>query len=115
MKATRPEAVESITVTIQNKRVPVSVKEIIYIRADKPYLNIQTPTGRYLHTGTLKEMLGKLEDGGFIRVHRSTILNRAFVAHFKSRSNGDYDVTLKNGEVVRMSRNYYASFRAIIG
>ncbi|WP_162054582.1 LytTR family DNA-binding domain-containing protein [Pontibacter pamirensis] len=47
-------------------------------------------------------------------MHRSTIVNTAQVEHIRSRSNGDYDVTLKNGEVVRMSRNYYPAFKELV-
>lgn len=103
-----------ISISVQNKQIPIPVKDVICIQADRPYINIHTCSGQYLYTATLKEMLLKLGSHRFVRIHRSTIVNTSQVAQFKSRSNGDYDVTLKNGEVLRMSRNYYAAFRALM-
>lgn len=105
--------VEFISVQIQNKVIPIATKEIICIQADRPYVRIYTSAGQYLHTSTLKEMHSTLATCGFVRVHRTTIINPRFVEYIKSRSNGDYDITLKEGEVVRMSRNYYRSFREV--
>jgi hypothetical protein len=100
-----------VFVSIQNKLIPIATKDIVCIQADRPYINIHTSEGKYLHTDTLKEMQSKLGNDRFVRIHRSTIINREFVKYIKSRSNGDYDITLTNGEAVRMSRNYYTSFR----
>lgn len=103
-----------IPVSVQNKLIPIPVKDVICIQADRPYVRIHTCNGQYLHAATLKDMLTKLGPHRFVRIHRSTIVNTVQVEHIKSRSNGDYDVTLKNGEVVRMSRNYYAAFRELM-
>ncbi len=103
-----------IPVSIHNKVVPVPVKDVLFISADKPYINIHTLSGNYLHTATLKEMEEKLAPSRFVRIHRATIVNTTQVAHYKSRSNGDYDITLTNGAVVRMSRNYYAGFKKVM-
>ncbi len=102
---------EFISVSVQNKLIPIPAKDVICIQADRPYVSIHTCTGKYLHTATLKDMLTKLGTHRFVRIHRSTIVNTEQVEHIRSRANGDYDVTFKNGEVVRMSRNYYATFR----
>lgn len=106
--------VDFITVSVQNKRIPIAVREIMYVQSDRPYISIHTASGSYLHSSTLREMEASLGDQ-FVRIHRSTIVNREFVRHLTSRANGDYDITLKNGDVVRISRNYYSSFRAVLG
>lgn len=103
-----------ISISVHNKQIPIPVKEVICIQADRPYVSIHTCSGQYLHAATLKDMLTKLGSPRFVRIHRSTIVNTEQVEHIKSRSNGDYDVTLKNGELVRMSRNYYAAFRELM-
>ncbi|WP_162055422.1 LytR/AlgR family response regulator transcription factor [Pontibacter pamirensis] len=103
-----------IPVSVQNKLIPIPAKDVICIQADRPYVKIHTCSGQYLHAATLKDMLTKLGAHRFVRIHRSTIVNTAQVEHIRSRSNGDYDVTLKNGEVVRMSRNYYPAFKELM-
>jgi two-component system, LytTR family, response regulator len=100
-----------ISVSFQNKLIPIPVEEIVCMRSDRPYVRIHTCDGSYLHASTLKDMLDKLSISGFVRVHRSTVVNLSFVACLTSRANGDYDITMKNGEEVRMSRNYFPAFK----
>lgn len=113
-RLTADQGVEFISVSVKGKLIPIPVKDIICIGADRPYVRIHTDSGEYLHASTLKDILALLSSRKFVRVHRSTIINTKFVRHIKSRANGDYDVTLKNGVVVRMSRNYYAAFKNIV-
>ncbi|WP_250629758.1 LytTR family DNA-binding domain-containing protein [Aureibaculum algae] len=57
-------------------------------------------------------MAKQLDNKAFIRVHKSTIVNFNKVASFKSRLNGDYDIFLKNGVKLRLSRTYVANFKS---
>ena len=103
-----------IPVSVQNRLIPVPVDEILYIRADRPYISLRTLNGSYLHAATLRAMQERLNPLHFVRVHRSLIVNMKQVGHYKSRSNGDYDITLKNGDVLRMSRNYFSGFKKLL-
>lgn len=109
-----PELPDFISVSAQNRLIPVPVNEVLYIRADRPYISLQTCKGCYLHAATLKDMQAKLNPLQFVRVHRSVIVNIKLVGHYTSRSNGDYDITMKNGGVVRMSRNYFPGFKKLL-
>lgn len=88
------------------KIIPVSVSNIYYISSDHPYIAIHTATKKHLYSSTLKQMGNELDSNQFIRVHRSTIINIKKVSELKSRLNGDYDLVLDNGIVLRMSRNF---------
>ncbi|MGB0176143.1 MAG: LytR/AlgR family response regulator transcription factor [Owenweeksia sp.] len=92
------------------KTILIDQKEILYIKAEKPYIAIHTHSKTYLDPSTLKAMIAKL-DSGFIRIHKSTIVNTRFVTSFRSRQNGDYDIYLCDGSELRLSRNYAAGFR----
>lgn len=109
-----PEFPDFISVSVQNRLIPVPVNEVLYIRADRPYISLHTSKGSYLHAATLKNMHAQLNPLHFVRVHRSVIVNMRQVEHYTSRSNGDYDITMKNGEVVRMSRNYFPEFKKLL-
>ena len=41
-----------------------------------------------------------------MRVHRSFLVNRAYVKSARHRGNGEYEITLANGDVVMSSRTY---------
>ena len=92
----------------------VSFESIYYIKADSPYVVVQTEGDRYLHTSSLKKVAEEL-DTRFVKIHRSCIVNMNKVISYKSRLNGDYDVSLSGDVQVRLSRNYAKKFKAVIG
>lgn len=102
---------EFIQVHTSNKIIPLATKEILYLKADRPYIAIVTREGRYLQASTLRKILAHLDSNCFIRIHRSSIVNVHYISFLKSRSNGDYDIHMENGEVIRMSRNYSQAFK----
>lgn len=102
----------TLLVSQGNVHTAVAVDEILYITATTPYVNIHLPHKKYLHNETLRSMLEKLDDQKFVRVHKSTIIHIRQVRSYTSRSNGDYDVTMSDGFVVRLSRNYAADFKS---
>jgi len=102
---------QNIAIPTGKKHVVVPVDEIYCICASSPYISIQTAHQQYLYSSSLKEIHTKLNPDSFIRIHKSTILNTQKVLSYQSRLNGDYDITLENQVVLRMSRNYAKSFK----
>ena len=100
-----------IRVMHQNKIVLLSGKDIMYIHAERPYIAIVTGDKRYLHSTSLKSFLEENPSENFIRIHKSTVVNIHYIKSYKSRKNGDYDVTMANGDILRASRNYSSYFR----
>jgi two-component system response regulator LytT len=90
------------------------VEDILYLTADSPYVAIHTGEKRYLHQVSLREMEQSLAPLGFVRIHRSTIIKKDQVQGYKSRQNGDYDLTLSTGVVLRLSRRYAAQFKTLM-
>ncbi|HMP28396.1 MAG TPA: LytTR family DNA-binding domain-containing protein, partial [Saprospiraceae bacterium] len=72
-----------------------------------------TAKSKFLYQVSLKSLQNSLNPQQFVRIHRTTIVNTQSINTLKSRLNGDYDITMSNSEVLRMSRNYYANFRTI--
>ena len=90
----------------------VEVHDIYQITAETPYISIQLKDKKHLHTETLKSISTQLDNKTFVRVHKSTIVNLDKVISLKSRLNGDYDIFLKNGVELRLSRTYVANFKS---
>lgn len=74
-------------------------------------VNEERPT---LHRETLSAMETKLADLGFIRIHRSVIVRKKCIAELKPTDSGDYQVTLRNGHQLSLSRRYKSSMTGII-
>lgn len=102
-----------INITNGTNNILVEINDIISITASSPYCCIHTAKGKYLYPQTLKSFEQNLDSAIFLRVHKSSIVNIKKVVSYKSRLNGDYDLTLENGHIVRMSRNYKLKFREL--
>ncbi len=99
---------------VGSKIISVPAAKIQLISTDKPYSAVYTHDRRILDTKSLKEFETELDPTIFLRVHRSTIINATHVKELKSRSNGDYDATLENGQVIRVSRHFRTNWKQLI-
>ncbi len=94
-----------------NTQILLTVNDIHYFSASPPYVMVYLAHKKYLHTATLKGLEAELDGGVFVRIHKSYLLNINTVVSVQSRKNGDYDVTLTNQTVLRVSRNYASHFK----
>ncbi|NOS90834.1 MAG: LytTR family transcriptional regulator [Cyclobacteriaceae bacterium] len=108
---TSVEFITSFLVTEGTKRKKIPVSEIWYFTADSPYITIHQSEKSYLFNETLRSVSSKIDSNQFVRIHKSTIVNLTKVNFYQSRLNGDYDVTLFDNTVLRLSRNYAADFK----
>ena len=103
-----------IKVKVGTKIISIPQEEIQYITTDKPYSAISVAGKKYLDSRSLKMFETMLTSEDFMRVHRSTLLNVQAVKELRSRKNGDYDVLLKHGEEVRLSRHYRINWERLL-
>ncbi len=102
---------ESFTISNGAQKIIVPIAEIQVITASPPYCLLQTADKKHYHAVTLKSLEALLPPTTFIRVHKSAMVNLLFVKSIKSRGNGDYDISMQNESLVRLSRNYVAAFK----
>lgn len=63
----------------------------------------------------LNELAGKLDPDGFVRVHRSAIVNIESILQLEPISHGEFEVVLKNGSRPRISRPYRTQLEKRLG
>lgn len=100
-----------ITVVKDKKNILIKAEQILFIQTDRPYVAIHTMEQRYLNSTTLKQILMTLSSNDFIRIHKSAVINIHYLKSYSSRQNGDYDVLMKNGITLRLSRTYAKAFK----
>lgn len=97
-----------------NRLLPIDVATIQCFTSSKPYTAVHTTDSKYLTDKSLNELEQLLDPDAFIRVHKSSILNRSAIVEMNSRQNGDYDARLKNDQIVRLSRHYRKNWKELI-
>lgn len=96
---------------LHNKKVIIDTNDIAYFSSSSPYVVIYHQSKKYLHTETLKSLEEQLNLYQFVRIHKSHIVNIQKIASYQSRQNGDYDLMLTDGTILRLSRNYAKDFK----
>jgi len=84
----------------------VRVRDIHYIQACGNYAEIHSPGGTHLVRMTMLELEQRLDPAMFVRIHRSTIVRIDRIRNIAAASHGDFDLTLHDGTVLRLSRSY---------
>jgi two-component system, LytTR family, response regulator len=91
----------------------VDVPQIDWVEAEGNYARVHLAGGQqHLVRDTMTELLGRLGEDRFIRVHRSAIVNLGRVAELRLAAGGDYDVVLTSGTHVPLSRSFRDQLQA---
>ena len=93
----------------------ILTEEIDWIEAAGVYVTVHTGGEEFLHRSGLAAVASRLDPFRFVRIHRSSIINLKSVASLERRSHGEFEVTLKDGAQLMISRTYRAQFESVLG
>lgn len=108
-----PKYPERILVQTQNKLVTISLEEVIRIEAFGDYSKLVTEDKTFVSNYGISVLEEKLNPSIFIRVHRSSIINLNKVKELNKYTKS-YDVTMINGDLVRVSRGYMDNIKKLM-
>lgn len=84
--------------------VLVPTADIDWVQAMGNYVRLHVGTVSYVMRQSMQNLEVQLDPERFVRVHRSTILNVNSIDRMRPMYHGEYEITLKTGSVVMMSR-----------
>ncbi len=108
-----PSYPNRVLVHFNKKLITVKCEEILWIEAYGDYSRIHTSDQVYLSNFGISDLEQKLNSQVFLRVHRSSIINLDKVKEL-NKYGKSYDVTMENGDVVRVSRGYMDVIKKIM-
>jgi hypothetical protein len=106
--AAQPPADDRIEVRDGGTAVFLAPGDISHVEAAGNYVEFHTAAKTHLVRGTLASWEARLVARGFIRVHRSRLVNRTKIASLKPTPSGDMEITFADGRSVLASRRYRA-------
>ena len=95
-----------LAVKHNQRMVLVKVANIAWIESSGNYAHLHTPDANYVVRMTMGELERRLDPARFARIHRSTIVQVDRIRDIIAAWHGDFDVTLRDGTVLRLTRNY---------
>lgn len=111
---TRLQADDPILLTSGERQHLVKISAIKVIHAEREYSNVVTRDGqRFLMRKSMSDWEAKLSDVGFVRIHRSVIINPDFIDRIEKDEAGNYQAFLVNeSEALPISRRSLAQLRS---
>jgi two-component system LytT family response regulator len=80
--------------------------DIHSLEADDNYVHVYTGDREYLLRRTLRDLLQQLGEQRFVRIHKSVAVNIAEIDALAPLFKGDYELRLRSGKLLRLSRRY---------
>jgi two-component system LytT family response regulator len=101
----RGRYMERIPVEMRGKVRVVPAQEVDFIIADGPYAELYSGDRKYVIRESMQNLEDKLDPDMFIRTHRSVIVRLDLIETLHKGAGGDYEVQLKSGRRLRVSRS----------
>jgi len=107
----KPDPLAQLYVQRGKKIVPVDVASICWIEAAGDYAKLHTDDGTYVASICLGELVERLPEDRFQRLHRSHVVALSAIDHLRSDGSGGYEVHLDDDTHLRVSRTYAPHIR----
>jgi two-component system LytT family response regulator len=109
----QPERVNRIAIKDKGRIILIDATALISAEAHGNHVLLQKKTGSYLLRETMAGIAEKLKPYGFIRIHRSVLVNRAFVNTIQCGSGGNYILQTSVGKEYPVSRTHRDNLRGL--
>lgn len=102
-----------IAIKIEGRIIFIDAAEVISAEAQGNYVSLVQMARSYLLRGSIADVAEKLLPYGFIRIHRSVLLNASWVTEIQPYTAGEYLVRTRSGKEYTASRTYKNNLRSL--
>jgi two-component system, LytTR family, response regulator len=95
--------------------VLLRIEDISVVVAAGNYVSLHAKGKAWLARATMSEIESEFAMLGFVRIHRSTVINVDRVQELLPLENGEFEILLQDGQRYRLSRSYRAAVKKIVG
>lgn len=108
------EELDRVVARLGSKIIVMPVEKIWYIEAQDDYVMVYSELGNYLKEKTMKYFETQLAPKGFIRIHRSHLVNVAQILSVELYGKDTHLVMLKCGAKLKTSAEGYKRLRELL-
>jgi DNA-binding LytR/AlgR family response regulator len=95
-----------VAIKLKGRILLINLGDVISVKADGNYVLLQRDSISYPLRESISAVAEKLQPLGFIRIHRSMLVNTTFVEEIKPYSTGEYGLRVKGRKEYRVTRTY---------
>ena len=89
----------------------IDAADIVAVEAEGNYVMLHHKSSAHLLRESISTVEEKLSARGFIRIHRSVLVNAAKVEEVRRLSTGEHSLRLRNGKEYTVTRTYRQNLR----
>jgi two-component system LytT family response regulator len=104
---------DRILVKAKGRMIVLKTADIEWIEASGNYVVLHCGAESHLLRESMDKVAGRLDGRVFTRIHRSSIVNIDRIAEIQPAFHGEYNVFLKSGAKLLLSRTYSGPFKAL--
>ncbi len=101
----KPQA-PRIAIKSKGRIIVLDVAGILAVQAEGNYISLRHRTNLYLLRESLSSIAEELKPYGFVRIHRSVIVNISTVEEIKALPTGEYRLRVRGGKEYLVTRTY---------
>lgn len=102
-----------MAIRVRGKIRFIRLCDVVAIRAEGKCVWLQLNATSYLLRESISEVERSLETHGFIRIHRSVIVNASMVEEIKPLSTGEYCLRIEGGKEYTVTRTYKNNLKSL--
>jgi DNA-binding LytR/AlgR family response regulator len=91
----------------------IASADVLAVVAQGNYVSLQRESGSHHMRESISAMADKLKPFGFIRIHRSVLVNKAWVEEIRPYTPGQYLLRLRNGKEFTVARTYKQNLKLL--
>lgn len=114
-EAIMPRHLEEFWVPEQNGLVRLAARDIDRISAERDYMRLHAGKRSWLINHTIGKLEEELDPTQFVRIHRSAMVRRDFVAGLRHDESGRWFARFRDGEEQKIGRLYLHNAKELAG
>jgi DNA-binding LytR/AlgR family response regulator len=108
----RPECLRA-AIKVKEKILFINLGDVVSVQAKGNYVWFQRHDSSYLLRESISVLAAKLETHGFIRIHRSVLVNTSFVKEITRLSTGECCLRVEGGKEYTVTRTYRKNLKSL--
>ena len=110
-----PLGADRIPVKAGGKVVVIRIADVDWVKAEHDYVSLFIGNKSWLVRETIASIERRFANAGFVRIHRSTLVNVDRVRELRPLPKGEFQVILQDGIGLKLSRNFRGALTRLAG
>jgi DNA-binding LytR/AlgR family response regulator len=106
-----PQNREKIAVKANGRILLIALGDVVTVHAEGNYVSLQANARSHLLRVSISSIAKTLRPYGFLRIHRSVLVNASFVEELQSLPTGEYSLRIRGGKQYTVTRTYKSNLK----